>query len=224
MVDRAAALGQRRVMFTPTLYFLDREPRPSGTPEEHSRVSFFCYARDSWGGCPPATLAQRAYFTESMKACLGRAVQRGLDIAIAPHVDDGALGGRWRQGLVFDPLAKFGARHGGADLSYDEFILQPLTTAVAAVVAPTTKVWFATQGVSLTFVRNVFFFFFFFFILLLLFCFLLFVFLFYVFHLPLPLTHLSQINKKRKLYYPPTNRRWARRSSTSRRRTRGSSR
>lgn len=83
-----------------------------------------------------------------MKACLGRAVQRGMDFAIAPHVDDGALGGRWRQGLVFDPLAKFGAKYGGADLSYDEFILQPLTAAVSAVVEPTTKVWFATQGVS----------------------------------------------------------------------------
>ena len=151
MVDRAAALGQKRVMFTPTLYFVDREPKPAGTPEEHSRVSYFCYARDSWGGCPPATLAQREFFTESMRACLARAVQRGMDLAVAPHVDDGALGGRWRQGLVFDPLARFGARFGGADLSYDEFILQPLATAVAAVVAPTTKVWFATQGVSLSF-------------------------------------------------------------------------
>ena len=151
MVDRAAALGQKRVMFTPTLYFVDREPKPSNSPEEHSRVSYFCYARNQWGDCPPATLAQRTFFTDSMRACLGRAVARGLDLAIAPHVDDGALGGRWRQGLVFDPLAKFGARFGGADLSYDEFILQPLTTAVAAVVAPKTKVWFATQGVSFEF-------------------------------------------------------------------------
>lgn len=49
MVDRAAALGQKRVMFTPMLYFIDREQKPSGTPEEHSRVSFFCYARNQGG-------------------------------------------------------------------------------------------------------------------------------------------------------------------------------
>ena len=147
MVARAAALGQTRVMFVPTLYFVDNEPRNYSAPGQQARVSYFCYGKDAAGNCPPATVEGRARFQAGMTACLRAAVARGLSLALAPHVDDGAPGsGAWRQGLVFDPLKPHSVPWGGDAMSYDDFILAPLAAAVAATSTAATKVWFSTQG------------------------------------------------------------------------------
>jgi hypothetical protein len=47
--------------------------------------------------------------------------------------------GGWRNGLIFDPLVKYG------DYSYAEFMLYPLADALNAVITPTTKVYIAMQ-------------------------------------------------------------------------------
>lgn len=147
MVARAASLGQTRVMLVPTLYFVDREPRNHSAPGQQGKVSYYCYSKLD-GGCPPADAAGRAKFGAGMKKCAAAAVDSGLSLALAPHIDDGVPGGaQWRQGLVFDPLVKHGGgAFGGDAMSYDEFILQPLATAVAAASTAKTKVWFSTQG------------------------------------------------------------------------------
>ena len=146
MVARAAALGQTRVMFVPTLYFVDNEPRNYSAPGQQARVSYFCYTKDA-SGCPPATVEGRVKFQAGMTACLRSAVARGLSVALAPHIDDGAPGsGAWRQGLVFDPLKPHSVPWGGDAMSYDDFILAPLAAAVANTSTATTKVWFSTQG------------------------------------------------------------------------------
>lgn len=75
-----------------------------------------------------------------MAACFKHAVEKGLSISIAPHLDDGLGLGGWRNGLVFDPLARYGS------FSYAEFMLYPLADALNAAIGPNTKVSFALQG------------------------------------------------------------------------------
>jgi hypothetical protein len=49
------------------------------------------------------------------------------------------MAGGWRNGLVFDPLQKYG------NYSYAEFMLYPLADALNAVITPSTDVSFALQ-------------------------------------------------------------------------------
>ena len=74
-----------------------------------------------------------------MAACFKRAVDKGLAIHVAPHLDDGLGLGGWRNGLVFDPLARYGA------LSYAEFMLYPIADALNAAIGPDTRVSVALQ-------------------------------------------------------------------------------
>jgi hypothetical protein len=64
----------------------------------------------------------------------------GLDVAITPRLDDGLERGGWRNALVFDPLARYGG------YSYYDIMLKPIASALSAVMAPDTQVWFAMGG------------------------------------------------------------------------------
>lgn len=90
--------------------------------------------------CSPADAGGVDILRAGMAACFKHAVEKGLSISIAPHLDDGLGLGGWRNGLVFDPLARYGS------FSYAEFMLYPLADALNAAIGPNTKVSFALQG------------------------------------------------------------------------------
>ena len=150
MVDKAAALKQSRLMFTPTLFWVDDAFRDRKSVNSQGRVTHFCYERRmrdpdlpfdpaATSTCVPADAAGADKFRAGMAACFKRAVDKGLAIHVAPHLDDGLGLGGWRNGLVFDPLARYGA------LSYAEFMLYPLADALNAAIGPDTRVSFALQ-------------------------------------------------------------------------------
>ena len=150
MVDKAAALKQSRLMFTPTLFWVDDAFRDRKSVNSQGRVTHFCYERRmrdpdlpfdpaATSTCVPAEAAGADKFRAGMAACFKRAVDKGLAIHVAPHLDDGLGLGGWRNGLVFDPLARYGA------LSYAEFMLYPLADALNAAIGPDTRVSFALQ-------------------------------------------------------------------------------
>ena len=151
MVDRAASLKQTRVMVTPTLFWVDDDFKNRKTVNSASKVSYFCYDRhqrdqdlppdpNDKTSCTPADLGGVDILRAGMAACFRHAVSKGLDIWIAPHLDDGLGLGGWRNGLVFDPLSRYGS------MSYAEFLLYPLADALNAAIGPTTRVSFALQG------------------------------------------------------------------------------
>lgn len=151
MVDRAAALKQSRVMITPTLFWVDDDFKSRTSVNSQGRVSYFCYDRhqrdpdappdpNDKTSCSPADAGGVDILRAGMAACFKHAVEKGLSISIAPHLDDGLGLGGWRNGLVFDPLARYGS------FSYAEFMLYPLADALNAAIGPNTKVSFALQG------------------------------------------------------------------------------
>ena len=84
-------IRQTRLMFVPTLYFVDSTGTSHDTGQ--SRVSHWCYTRDSGGWCPPATPEQTAQFQAGMTKCFKHAVAKGMSLAVTPHVDDGTGSG-----------------------------------------------------------------------------------------------------------------------------------
>ena len=55
-------------------------------------------------------------------------------------MDDGLNNGQWRNAMLIDPLKKYGG------YSYHDIMIKPIADALAAAMAPNTKVWFALQG------------------------------------------------------------------------------
>eukprot|EP00884_Botryococcus_braunii_P003248 jgi/Botrbrau1/12924/Bobra.92_1s0004.1 len=144
MVDRAAMVRQSRIMFVPTLYWVDDDFVYRKSVNSQGRVTHYCYERGPLTSipttCAPPTQDQYQKFAGSMTECFQRAISYGMDIVLAPHLDDGYGLGGWRNGLIFDPLAKYG------DYSYLDFMLNPLADALNAVMTPHTRVWIAMQG------------------------------------------------------------------------------
>ena len=55
-------------------------------------MSYYCYNRDSSSSpanCPEPSTSDVDNFRYQMQVCFKRAVDAGLSIAIAPHLDDG---------------------------------------------------------------------------------------------------------------------------------------
>eukprot|EP00884_Botryococcus_braunii_P004939 jgi/Botrbrau1/14446/Bobra.0014s0091.1 len=143
MVERAAKLKQSRINFTPSLFWVDENGSSRKSVNAAGQVTYWCYTRSfptMQATCPEATEADRVAFRNAMAKCFNLAVSHGLSIAVTPHVDDGLGLGGWRNGLVFDPLKKYG------NYSYAEFMLYPLADALNSVILPTTDVTFALQG------------------------------------------------------------------------------
>ena len=135
MVESAAQFKQSKIMFVPTLFWVQTGDGP---------VDHYCYDRhqDASGKwkCTPADPAKIAQFKGAMQRCFQKAVDENLSIALTPHLDDGLGQGRWRNVLVFDPLEKRGG------YSYAEAVLYPLADAISAVARADTKVYFGLQG------------------------------------------------------------------------------
>ena len=135
MVDRATKFKQTKLMFVPTLFWVQTGEGP---------VDYYCYDRtyDHNGHvqCPAATSDAIERFRWAMQRCFQRAIDSNVSIALSPHVDDGRGEGRWRNLLAFDPLEK---RNG---YSYADVVLYPLAEALRAVVKAETKIYFGMQG------------------------------------------------------------------------------
>ncbi|KAF6266260.1 hypothetical protein COO60DRAFT_1669582 [Scenedesmus sp. NREL 46B-D3] len=132
MVDRAGQTGSTKVNFVVTHFFIDRNY--NNIPDS------YCHKPGSTDKCEPFTKAVLADWTKALIPCLGYAVRAGFDIAITPHLDDGLASGVWRNAQLINPLVKFDG------FSYTDIMLLPLAEAVAAVMTPSTRVWFALQG------------------------------------------------------------------------------
>ena len=135
MIDRATKFRQSKLMFVPTLFWVQTGDGP---------VDHYCYSRtyDHNGHvqCPAATSDAIERFRWAMQRCFQRAIDSNLSIALSPHVDDGRGEGRWRNLLAFDPLEK---RNG---YSYADVVLYPLAEALRSVARADTKIYFGMQG------------------------------------------------------------------------------
>ncbi|CAL8461829.1 g1360 [Coccomyxa elongata] len=141
MVQKAAANRQSRLMFTPTLFWVDKNFQQRKSVNSQGNVTYYCYSRQAGGACPQATAADIQGFHSGMAACFKKAIDLGLStIAVAPHLDDGLGYGGWRNGLLFDPMKKYG------NYSYTDIMLNPLADALAQSATSSTKIYFAMQG------------------------------------------------------------------------------
>eukprot|EP00887_Chlorella_sp_A99_P004275 scaffold15.g4275.t1 len=107
-----------------------------------TEVVFYSYGRDDSRRNVPVDQAQIDEFEQLLQACFEHAVDRGFDIAVNVHADDGMQMNGWRNTLAFDPLEPFG------NFSYVDAFLSPIADALAAALRrrPTTRVWLALQG------------------------------------------------------------------------------
>lgn len=135
MVDRASKYKQSKIMFVPTLFWVQTGDGP---------IDHYCYDRhqDSSGRfqCDAADDHKILAFKNAMQRCFKRAIDAGLSIAVTPHLDDGTGQGRWRNILNFDPLDK---RSG---YSYVDAVIYPIADALNAVAADQTDIYFGMQG------------------------------------------------------------------------------
>ena len=130
MVDRAAQYKQSKIMFVPTLFWVQNGDGP---------IDHYCYARVN-GVCSAATTDTIARFKTAIQRCFQRAIDNNLSIAVTPHLDDGTGQGRWRNVLDFDPWDK---KNG---FSYADVALFPIADALNAVAKPNTKIYLGMQG------------------------------------------------------------------------------
>jgi hypothetical protein len=138
MVDRAAAAGSTTANFVPTHFFRAHTIGTGTTGAPLWQVHGYCYKPSA--SCADFTWAAIDRFERGVRACMARAVAHGMHLAVVPHLDDGAGQGVWRNSVVFEPTAK----HGG--FSYADVLLYPLARAIRDTMAPTTRVYLATQG------------------------------------------------------------------------------
>jgi hypothetical protein len=132
-VTQVKADGATRANFVITLGFV--------LPKAATELEGYCYF-DKGGGCTPIknqSLIRK--YTQSMAACFKLAAQAGLAITITPHLDDSSSANRWRNDLVFDPLA-----HYAFGYSYADVMLQPILNAVLQSNSPDSAVEMAMEG------------------------------------------------------------------------------
>lgn len=132
MVEKVSAFGGTRVNFVPTHYWMDSR--------QANVVDYYC-AMDGAMYCHGFSSDRVDSFREGMRACMQAAVDKHLSISLVPHLDDGSGRNSWRNGLLYDPLAKYGG------YSYDDVMVKPLVQALQQVhFHSDTRVWFAITG------------------------------------------------------------------------------
>jgi hypothetical protein len=97
---------------------------------------------------PPSDSLQRgiAAYRGGLMHCFSHAARAGAEsVAITPHLDAASDASNWsirswRNGIVFSPLAKYGAH------SYMEVMLEPLADALGQALPPWMPIYFALQG------------------------------------------------------------------------------
>ena len=139
MVERAAEMGNETLNFIPNHYFLAHWSGLDGRGPNRLLVSDFCYG-DRHAVCQSFDWAAIQRFEDGMRRCFEVAVAHGLNIAVAPHLDDGSPAQEWRNFADFDPFEEINGT------SYAEIMVYPLARALSAAMRPSTKVYFALQG------------------------------------------------------------------------------
>lgn len=136
-VEAAAKVsGSDRLMFVPTLYFHDTNPKADSN--KHTKMDYLCYRAKP---CNQTLKQDTQLFQSAMQKCFKRAVDLGFNIAITPHLDDARQGGLWRNSLVFSPEQPMKNNQ----TNYYDGVLKPLINALNAVRKPDTKIWFGMQ-------------------------------------------------------------------------------
>eukprot|EP01025_Chloroclados_australasicus_P021362 TRINITY_DN2248_c0_g1_i2.p1 TRINITY_DN2248_c0_g1~~TRINITY_DN2248_c0_g1_i2.p1 ORF type:complete len:458 (+),score=41.31 TRINITY_DN2248_c0_g1_i2:706-2079(+) len=136
MLDKVAGYSVSRVQFVPTQFWVGYDG-PSFV--DRKVVDFYCH-KVSGGNCVAFDQQAINNFRENMKLCFQYAINKGLDITLSPHLDDGLELGGWRNTIRFDPMTKYGG------FSYADIMIYPLADALAATANANTKVWFGMQG------------------------------------------------------------------------------
>ena len=139
MVDRAARETNSRLNFVPTLFWADRQYKPSKQPT--NSISYFCFEpslnTDSTTSCKPATQQDIDTFQHSMQACFARAVEYNMSIEVTPRLQHSADPTIPSNTLDFRPLID------QEDFSYMDVMLTPLAAAINGAIDIKTRVWFA---------------------------------------------------------------------------------
>lgn len=133
-IDKAIALGNKKLNFVVTLHHM-------ANTETH-RIEKLCYDAGDGELCKDLDKDVLKYIFKKHRENFLYAAQKGLDISVVPHLDDGRKAGMWRNNLVFDPIVKAGP------YSYSEAMIWPLAVALKAAAEAGSKVDFALQGES----------------------------------------------------------------------------
>jgi hypothetical protein len=129
-IPQIVALGNKRVLLNPALHFLR---------DSQEKMAGYCLHRGS-GNCEEFSPELIRILETHWTKCIAAVAQAGLDLSIIPHLNDGASAGFWRNGLIFDPLAKYNG------YSYWEVVISPLARAILAGAGAAIKVEFSLQG------------------------------------------------------------------------------
>lgn len=136
-VERAAELGNRRVLFVVTVQC---RLSPELRVLEHG---FMVERRNDWASPDnfiPLDEERLTRFTDRLAKAFGRAVELGMDVAVLPHYDPAGEVLEWRNLYRFDP---FEERRG---YSYATAVIDPTIEALRRVAKPTTRIQFSLSG------------------------------------------------------------------------------
>lgn len=130
-VDKAARLGNSRINVVVTI-LVDLN-------EDLTLKSFGQYKRRS-RGYAPYTEAMRQQLINQLKRVFARAEERGMDIAILPHIDAGGAVQEWRNWIDFSPTKLYGG------YSYETLMIDSIAAALAETTGENTEVELALAG------------------------------------------------------------------------------
>lgn len=98
----------------------------------------FCLKQAPGAGCSrPSSSAMHTYIT-SLRACMAKATELGMELLVAPRLEDGSgkgAGIRDTQLAIVDPVK-----------TYADALINPLATIVAQVMRPGVRVMFCMAG------------------------------------------------------------------------------
>eukprot|EP00877_Chromochloris_zofingiensis_P005846 jgi/Chrzof1/15262/UNPLg00656.t1 len=133
MVDRIKSFGGRAVNFVITAYYADYNGDNTmdklGYMESPLDKKFREY-----------TPAAASRWQAGLAFCMRYAVNNGFYIVLHPHLDDGLYKGTWRNVLVFDPSAKYGA------MSYFDAVIRPAANAIKQANSRGKEVYISLQA------------------------------------------------------------------------------
>ena len=137
LVERAAELGNRRVMFVITV-------QCRLTPLLRVReLGLMIDRQETWESPEnfvPLDDSKLAEFTDRLAAAFEKAVGLGLDIAVLPHYDPAGEILEWRNLYEFDPYEEC------KGYSYVTALIDPTIKALRRTAKPTTRIQFSLSG------------------------------------------------------------------------------
>lgn len=137
VVERIAALGDKRVMFVVTIHCrLTPELRPF-------ELGLMKYRYRSWsdaGNYEPLDEALLAEYRDLLRKAFAAAAQAGMEIAILPHFDPAGDINEWRNYYDFDPLEEY------RGYSYESSLIDSCIEALLKGTDEKTPIHFSLGG------------------------------------------------------------------------------